>query len=118
MRERGASSSRRSGPIPPPDAGQTAVRPPASHRMPRPARSLRWARLSSAASALAAGLASGCSSTEPPELLPISAEETRQLFLFSHVGSNGYAGHGFVIEREGKRPLGITAFHVAGPITN
>jgi hypothetical protein len=87
--------------------------------MPMRTRPLRLGRLTSTAFALATTLASGCaSSSEPPALLPISAEETRQLFVFSHVYSNGYDGHGFVLEREGKRPLGITAFHVAGPITN
>ena len=86
--------------------------------MPMPTRSLRWDRLRKAALALAVVAASACSSNEPPELLPISAEETRQLFLYSHLNSTGYAGHGFVLEREGKRPLGVTAFHVVGPMTS
>jgi hypothetical protein len=52
-----------------------------------------------------------------PKLDPISAEETAPLFLFSHSPSgSGYDGHGFVIRREGRRPLGLTAFHVAGPV--
>ena len=63
-------------------------------------------------------MTSGCSAaTATPRLDPISAEETKQLFLFTHVPSGGsYDGHGFVLKREGKRPLGITAFHVAGPV--
>jgi hypothetical protein len=86
--------------------------------MPMPTRSLRWDRIRNAAFALAIVVASACSSSEPPELLPISAEDTRQLFLYSHLNSFGYAGHGFVLEREGKRPLGVTAFHVVGPMTS
>lgn len=85
--------------------------------MPMPIRSTRWDRLRSTGLALAILVAGACASSEPPELLPISAEETRPLFLYSHLNSTGYAGHGFLLQREGKRALGVTAFHVVGPMT-
>ena len=68
---------------------------------------------------VAAALAvSGCQpAATAPNLDPISAEETMQLFLFSHSPTlSAYDGHGFVLKRDGQRPLGITAYHVAGPV--
>src|SRR5205085_1758212 len=65
--------------------------------------------------ALAILALAACGSPAAPVLDPISAEETLPLFLFSRsILSGGYDGHGFVVRREGQRPLGITAFHVAG----
>ena len=66
-------------------------------------------------SALAILALASCGSPAAPTLDPISAEETRPLFLFNRSAlSAGYDGHGFVIQRDGQRPLGITAYHVAG----
>lgn len=74
--------------------------------------------MTTAARTLAALTVMACQpSVTAPKLDPISSEETMQLFLFSHGPTIAtYDGHGFVLKREGQRPVGVTAYHVAGPV--
>jgi hypothetical protein len=46
----------------------------------------------------------------------VSNEEIRGLFYFYHAGSPVPSGHGFLLLRPGAAPIGLTAYHVAGPI--
>lgn len=66
--------------------------------------------------ALLAPLVLGCSSSSTgTDFRPTSANDTRALFLFSHENTLAtYEGHAFVVKREGKPPIAVTAYHVAG----
>jgi hypothetical protein len=74
---------------------------------------LRSTSFSSGVLALAI-LASGCKSSSEPQWNPISAEDTKQLFVFSPVGFTGYFGHGFLLTRDGHDPVAVTSFQAAG----
>jgi hypothetical protein len=76
-------------------------------------RRSRWANFRSWTLGLAL-IASACKSSNEPTWNPISAEDTKQLFVFSPAGFVGYFGHGFLLTREGHAPLGITSLQAAG----
>jgi hypothetical protein len=65
--------------------------------------------------ALAAGVALAACNVPPTQFEPVPADEVRQLFLIQ-LRSGSVAGHAFLLNRPGATPLGVTAYHVAGPI--
>jgi hypothetical protein len=66
---------------------------------------------------LAIAISGACARPAPTAtIFPFTAEETKQLFRLQWPNSSQFAGHGFLLDRGSQRPLGVTAYHVAGPI--
>lgn len=69
---------------------------------------------------LVALLAVACNAQQVTSFDGVSEEEIRGLFYFHHATNTsvaaGASGHGFLLSRPGAAPLGLTAYHVAGPI--
>jgi hypothetical protein len=61
-----------------------------------------------------------CNAQQVTSFDGVSEEEIRGLFYFHHSDgisvAPGPSGHGFLLSRPNAPPLGLTAYHVAGPI--
>jgi hypothetical protein len=69
---------------------------------------------------LALLVALACNAQQVTSFDGVSEEEIRGLFYFHHATNEstapGPSGHGFLLSRPNAPPLGLTAYHVAGPI--